>query len=421
MKHQECKKAKTGTVLAVTIGTGLLGLAFAAVVPFSAQEAVATDSQSGQVVTAYLEYQDVNYSYMNWEAPVGTSSGSVETGPGSSPVEVIRGKLQPGGRGSDVITFAWNRTARKLHLDLNRNRDLTDDEGGVFSSASLPEGSPDQTFTNIHVPVKTAAGSRQMVVDLSFYDKNSGPGCTVALRSFWQGKVNLQGKEWQVGLLGNSSNQRTPFERGNLLLRPWAERDQPFDLQRGSLTALPFPRRVFFGNRAYELQCTNEVQGDSLKVRLQFTEQRPKLGELKVTGDFVERVTMEGQPYLVVLDRPEGILKVPTGFYSGIKVYLKKGEAAAYLAAWMPDQASPVIVSDEGVGKLTAGGPLTNSAWVNRGGRYLWLNRRYLCLNRKLAGAGGEYEMVNPDTSHPPEFTVYQGDKKLVAGKFRFG
>ena len=415
MKKRESQRFAAGVATVVLVALGALGLALSVAVPVRAQEAVATDSQSGQVVTAYLEYRDVNYSFMNWEAPVGTSSGSVETRPGSSPVEVIRGKLQPGGQGSDVTAFAWNRTARKLHLDLNRNRDLTDDEGGVFSSVSLPERPPmDQTFTNIHVPVKTAAGSRQMVADLTFYDKTSGPGCTVALRSFWQGQVNLQGKEWQVGLLGNSSNQRTPFERGNLLLRPWAERNQPFDLQRGSLTALPFPRRVFFGNGAYELQCTNEVQGDSLKVRLQFTEQRPKLGELKVTGNLVERVTMEGQPYLVVLDRPEGILKVPTGFYSGIKVYLKKGEAAAYLARWMPDRAPPVMVSDEGVGKLTAGGPLTNSADVNRWGRYLR-------LNRKLVGAGGEYEMVNPDTSHPPEFTVCRGDKKLVSDKFRFG
>ena len=39
----------------------------------------------------------------------------------------------------------------------------------------------------------------------------------------------------------------------------------------------------------------------------------------------------------------------------------------------------------------------------------------------RLTGAGGPYQMVNEDRSHPPEFTIYQGDKKIGAGKFEFG
>ena len=63
---------------------------------------------------------------------------------------------------------------------------------------------------------------------------------------------------------------------------------------------------------------------------------------------------------------------------------------------------------------LTAGGPLTNSVSVSRRGRYL-------ALNYQLVGAGGPYQLVNQDRSHPPEFTVYQGDKKVASGKFEFG
>jgi hypothetical protein len=29
--------------------------------------------------------------------------------------------------------------------------------------------------------------------------------------------------------------------------------------------------------------------------------------------------------------------------------------------------------------------------------------------------------MVKQDRSHPPEFTIYQGDKKIASGKFEFG
>ena len=59
----------------------------------------------------------------------------------------------------------------------------------------------------------------------------------------------------------------------------------------GALEAFPFSQKLFFGNRAYQLQCTNEAQGGAVKVRVQFTEQQPSLGELKIMGGFVQRVT----------------------------------------------------------------------------------------------------------------------------------
>jgi hypothetical protein len=63
---------------------------------------------------------------------------------------------------------------------------------------------------------------------------------------------------------------------------------------------------------------------------------------------------------------------------------------------------------------LLAGGPLTNSVDVMRRGKYL-------ALNYRLTGVGGGYQLVNQDRSHPPEFTVYQGDRKIGSGKFEFG
>ena len=125
------------------------------------------------------------------------------------------------------------------------------------------------------------------------------------MRSFWQGKVALQGQDWQVGLLGTPEEQRSSLESGHLLLRPWSERSKPFSVNSGSLEAFPFSRKLFLGNRAYQLQCTNEIQGGAVKARLQFTEQKPSLGELKITGQFVQRATLEGRNYLAVLDQPQ--------------------------------------------------------------------------------------------------------------------
>ena len=275
--------------------------------------------------------------------------------------------MQLGDGKGDEMGFAWDRAAGKLYLDLNRNLDLTDDPAGVFSCG---RGFNDsfQFFTNVRLPFKTPAGSRLMLADLSFYDYGR-PTCTVAMRSFWQGKVTLQGEEWQVGLLGNPLAQRASFESGSLLLRPWGDRNKPFSLYGGTLDAVPFSRNLFVGNQAYQLRCTNEVQGDVAKVQMQFTEQQPKLGELKITGEFVQRVTLEGGPYLVVLDQPGAVVKVPVGRYGPTKVCLRKGDAEAYLDARTQAAEAHIVVGEKAPAVLTVGGPLTNSVSISRQGQ----------------------------------------------------
>jgi hypothetical protein len=413
MKDREFRKLKAGTARAALAMVSVLGLAFAAAVSVCAQEAPATSSPPGQVVTAYLDYQDAGYSYMNLNLPVVLKSSAFKKEPAFSQGKVVRGALRMGGSSSNEVAFAWDRTARKLYVDLNRNVDLTDDPDGVFISVGASADSF-QIFNGVRLPLKTETGSRQMLVDLSFYDYGSSPNCTAALRSFWHGKVALRGEEWQVGLLTTPTDQRVPFEGDSLLLRPWAQRNKPFSLHSGTMEAFPFSRNVFFGNQAYQLQCTNEIQGDSVRVRMQFTEQAPKLGELKIAGEFVERVTLERGPYLVLIDKPGATVKVPVGSYTQTKVCLKKGEAEACLDVNSTAAAGRITVSENKLALLNAGGPLTNSVSVIRRGKNLTMGYR-------LAGVGGVYQLVNQDRSHPPEFTIYQGDKKVASGKFEFG
>ena len=413
MNNQEFSGLVAGTAKAALLVVGVLGLAVGAVVSIRAQEVTGgTNSPGGQSVTAYLDYREVNYSVINWSLPVTLRSSAFKKEPVFSGSKVIRGTLQLGGSTSDAMGFAWDRAAGKLHLDLNRNLDLTDDPTGVFSCG---KGFNDnfQFFTNVRLPFKTPAGSRPMLVDLSFYGYGP-PSCTVAMRSFWQGKVTLQGEQWEVGLLANPLDQRASLENGSLLLRPWGDRNKPFSLYGGALDAIPFSPNLFVGNQAYQLRCTNEVQGDVVKVQMQFTEQQPKLGELKITGNCVQRATLEGGPFLVVLDKPAAVVKVPVGRYGQTKVCLKKGDVQAYLDGRTQAAAGHITVSEAAPAILTVGGPLTNSVSINRQGRKL-------ALNYQLVGAGGAYQMVNQDRSHPPEFAVYQGDQKVASGKFEFG
>jgi hypothetical protein len=414
MKDRGFMKLRAATAWAALLRCGLLGLAFAAAVSLRAQEVPATNSPAGQVVTAYLDYQDANYSYINEDMRMVLKSSAFKKEPALSRGKVIRGTWQLGGDASNEVAFVWDRGARKLYVDLNRNLDLADDPAGVYSSAT---GGPDyfQMFPNVRLPLKAGVGSRLMLADLSFYDYeySSQPNCTAALHSFWQGKVTLQGKEWQVGLLGTSSVQRVSLEGGNLLLRPWAERNKPFNLFNGTLAVLPSSQKVFFGNRAYGLQCASQNQGDNGKVEMQFTEQTPKLGELKIAGTYIQHATLEGGTYLVVLDQPEATVKVPVGRYKTAKVWVKRGDTEAYLDGRF-QAVGRITVAEKAPVVLLAGGPLTNSVDVMRRGKYL-------ALNYRLTGAGGSYQLVNQDRSHPPEFTVYQGDKKISSGKFEFG
>jgi hypothetical protein len=413
MNNQEFSRLETGKSKVALLVAGVLGLAVGAVMSIHAQEATGgTNSPGGQSVTANLDYRELNYSIISWSPQVTPRSSAFKKEPVFSGGKVIRGMLPLGGSTSDEMGFAWDRGAGKLYLDLNRNLDLTDDPAGVFSRVGGSSGGF-QFYRDIHLPFKTLVGSRSMLVDLNFYDYGR-LNCTAALRSLWQGKVTLQGEEWQLGLVWNPLDQRASLDSGSLLLRPWGERNKPFSLYNGTLETVPFSRKLFLGNRAYQLRCTNEVQGDLARVQMQFTEEQPKLGELKITGAFVQRVTLEGGPYLVVLDQPGSTVKVPVGQYGSSKVWLRKGGVEAYLGNGMQGGVERITISQQAPAVLTAGGPLTNSVAIAREGRKLSMNYR-------LVGAGGAYQLVNQDRSHPPEFTVYQGDKKIVSGKFEFG
>ena len=114
--------------------------------------------------------------------------------------------------------------------------------------------------------------------------------------------------------------------------------------------------------------------------------------------------------YSVLLHDPPGTVKIPQGLYTVSAVWLKKGAAEAFRLAG--DQQT---VKATAAGDLALGGPLTNWVQLERMGRKLW-------LGYQLKGAdGASYRLALEDRNRPPEFTVYHGGKKALAGKFEFG
>jgi hypothetical protein len=379
-----------------------------------AAEPVPATSPSSNAITASLEYQEANYSVNTWGVALTTQTVFFKKEPPAASGKIIRGLMNFGGDSSNAIPFLWQRDARKLFLDLNRNRDLTDDPSGVYSSVpALPVNY--QTFTNVHLPFNTPSGSRRVLTDITLYDYGAQPNCFLAVRSFWQGKLALSGQDWQVGILEDAWGRFGSFDNSRLLLRPWEKRNQPFNVGDGLLDTVPFSRKLFVGGHAWQVEEIARSQNGEAGPALQFTEQSVALGELKITGQFIGRLVLGGGQYLVILDQPAGVVKVPTGSYNQPDVRLEHNGAGAFTRPGQPQGGGRISVDGKTPALLNAGGPLTNSVTASRQGADLHLD--YL-----LVGAGGgTYQLAKQDTSKPPQFAVYQGDKKIGSGDFEFG
>ncbi len=415
---------------------GMLGLAVAAGSAPGAEDPALTNSAPSRSQVAYLEYQELSYNFMNsglsferQSAPFKKEPdlggrhayrGAIRFGIGFGPVEQSR----PGAASPDTnhfIPFIWDYTQGKLYLDLNRNRDLTDDPDGVHACAVKRFSRGFQMFTNVHLAFPTKAGTHRFLVDLNLHNYGSNPpDGNALLRSLWQGKITLQAREYQLGWVEGLHDPIGSGESGHLLLRPWEERSQPFSLQDGSLDGFKFRfgpnRKFFFQNQACELDSVFEPQGDAVRCKVEFREQQTKLGELKLTGQFIHRLILFDAAWTVVLDAPAPVMKVPLGSYRHYQVQLKQGGKQAYRDTADPGMsASPIVISDSKTAVLATGGPLTNSVIISRRGKYLDLRYQLLGADRAT------YLRLGQDRTKPPTFAIYQGGRKIASGKFEFG
>ena len=313
-------------------------------------------------------------------------------------------------------------------------------------------------FTNIHLSFPASSGGAPMLVELRFcLDTVRRPGqplCDAALRSFWQGKVIGQGHDWQVGLVQNLSSQPGSLRQGQLLLRPWEERDRsfyacceaedvwpiPWEEQNcvvRASDAFAFSPKVFFDGDAYQLDWSDEPRNPEERLALRLTEEQTALGELRLTGTSIQRLVLTGEPYVVVLDRPPASVKVPTGRYHPYRVWLQQDKTRAYFNFGLPQNGKAnlleevtgaklpvlslpppeqaIVVEVQRPGVLAVGGPLTNSVAATRRGRELMFSYRL------IGAGGGEYRVWQGTNRMSPQFTVCKSGKKIGAGQFEFG
>ncbi len=330
--------------------------------------------------------------------------------PETSSHHVFRSRLRFGEETNNRVALIWDQPRQKLYLDLNRNLDLTDDPGGVFSSADKGFR---QTFTNVTVLLKTASGLQPVVLELQCATDSNATwaGARVSSRSFWQAKVTVAGQEWQVAALRNLGHAPEPAVSEFLLLRPWAARTNRVSLYDPTCGIGPVPDQLFWLGQAFRLEHRWDTSGAATLCKLEFTPQQPPLVETKLSGEFLTyAVLRDTNGYTAMLSEPPGTVRIPEGTYTVSAAWLRKGPAEAFQLTYQP-----MVYKTAAATNLVLGGPLTNWVVLNRTGRKLQ-------MNYQLRGADGrDYRMAGQDRSQPPEFTVYYGGKKALVGKFEFG
>jgi hypothetical protein len=386
----------------------------AALLPCLAAAPLSQAESDPSPITVDLEYQELPHSFLNWEI-----IGKIRAEPFSrepelsSGTRITRGILQfrfP----DQELPFLWDANNGKLHLDLNKNLDLTDDHDGVFSASTHSRHS--QHFADVRVDFTTDQGVHRFFFDLHLRNYGNRPRVSAALRSIWQGKLVVEESEWQVGLAQNLSDHLGNPGRGYLLLRPWDARDKPFAFEAGSLDGFDLTRHLFFQGRGFQLDFDYLSEPPASKYRMALLPLRPNLGELEITGQSIKRVVLVSPPYTVVLDAPGPKIEVPTGRYEHCQILLEADNIEAHPELYGHSRRfEPIIVDREMAAVLKEGGPLTNSASLTRRGKHL-------TLSYQLLGADGRpYQLRNQDRSKPPRFAVFHKGKQIHAGQFEYG
>lgn len=382
-------------------------------------EASAAAPESASLVstqTVVLSYQETRSSVAYWSCKVKLRQTPFPREPEVSATETHRGTLTVG-EGAEGISFLWDRNAGRLYFDLNRNEDLTDDTNGVYTCPSMTgRGSRYQMFHEVRLSLPTAAGSFPLFMDLNMIAY--GPvRATAVVRSFFGGKLTVQDKDWQIGIVGCPGAKRDWDRSTELLLRPWEERERPLVVGSEKLEMFDFSPRLFFQGRAWRLEGEFDLQAAPPCYRLRLTEQPVTLGEVRFSGRFIRRVVLRGGDWTAVVDEPGETARVPVGAYDTVLARLRQGNADAYLEDRGPMRGPmwQTVVRADQPATLAVGGPLTNSATVRQRGQMLVLDYR-------LLGAGGHsYRLLRTPNDKPPRFAVYRGNRKIASGNFEYG
>lgn len=322
---------------------------------------------------------------------------------------IVRGLLPTGKKKEDHVGFAWDRNERKLYLDLNRNRDLTDDSEGVFESEGRDRN---QVFEDIHLTVPHGSGQLKYVVRLNIYSYGSNKtNCSLAVNSGFKSEIELHGKIWQLAIADNMDGKIGRGDR--IFIIPL---DDAIDTSTtNSQFSLPARDMLTLDGHNYDVSFELQAGENAQSLLASFAETEQTMGRLKLEGKFIKRLVLTSDSSLVLLDSPGETVSLPTGEYIWKNLFLDSGQDDIFIAVRSRRDAESFLVTEETPAVLKIGGPLNNTVKVRRTGNTL-------NLSYKLKGVGGhKYSSMNTSRDKAPTFTVKKGGKEVASGKFEYG
>lgn len=329
--------------------------------------------------------------------------------PAYSGKRVNRGVLRLGRDSKQTLAYALDVAAEKLYVDANGNLDLTDDPPAM----NVSRGSGRLDFLSIRVMRKI--GDLTVPYRVNFNFENSLVAPTITVGSGWSGVWTIGGVARHVELIDRNMDGQFDGEDGFIL-------DQYLDLY---LDNSPVPGAIVLGGAPYEMRFKLAPGKTDPELVCMLAPLAGPLGKLMIEGKSIERIVLGGERQILI-DRPGPAIELPAGRYMVAKLNLKLGEKDhATNLAWNPQYpvtGSPapgsVVIGEGTPATLKMGGPLAATIDAVADGDTVR-------LNYKLTGNGGESYPLNTlavnGAAAPPGFEVYQGDRKIAAGKFEFG
>lgn len=317
---------------------------------------------------------------------------------------VHRGTAKIGaGPNQRPLGFAWDVAANKLYVDANGNLDLTDDP-----PAENPETNYGQTkFKNIALEVPMGSLKVPTLVNFSFYTYSNIDMPQVEVLTGWSGEWTVDGVKHTVEVVDRDLNGQFSGPDGFVFDRPFGS---------GSL-----PGTLVLGGLPYDLSFKPVAAQPAPALECVVTPHPGKTGLLNLTGKSIDQILLRGAA-AVQLVPPGPSVRLPVGKYTVAAMDLKSTGTQAPQEAihWtegfsgnIPAGDGAFIISENEPATLKMGGPLAATIEAEADGDVVK-------LSYKMTGNGGE--QYPPSLQGiPPGFEVYQGDRKIGAGKFEFG
>jgi hypothetical protein len=324
--------------------------------------------------------------------------------PTSSDAATLRGYLKTDPRPENCMAFFWHIDQQKLYLDLNLNRDLTDDPNGVYANQETGNPKNYQRFHDIHIVIPRQGINYPYhlgTVSLNCYGQGHTSGY-VSIHCGYHAQITLGAQYWDFtisedldgALTGQDWMQIRPSQSG------------------GQSASFSIPKALFLNDRGYAVDSKFVSDDRRAQIQLSLLPRELPLGQLHLTGKHLAYLLFKSSDVTVPVFNPEETpVTMPAGSYSCDAIRLDPGLNRARI---YPNRLElTVTVTTDQITTFRAGAPLKPVITASRAGPAIK-------LDFELHGQAGETYQVN-NREQRPGFAVYKGPLKIDSGQFEYG